>query len=848
MRAHLEEYADQLVARGLTPEAARREARLKFGNPRVKLEEVEAMSRTAVFEPLWRDVRYAARGLHRSPGFTAVVVAVLALGIGTATAIFSVVDAVVLRGLPFPDAHRIVDVSATRISDGSRPTAFAAPDALDYRALQDVFDGLAATAFLPRIALQEGGQSELLDGARFTADLFHVLRVRPQLGRQFAPEHEVNGNHNVAVISDGLWRRRFGADPGIVGRTIALDRARVEVLGVMPPGFDYPAGDPVNGDIWMPLVFSDNEKTRGGAIIPYTRLAGRLKPGVTLDQAQARMEQITRSLAAAHPGWFGDQGILVRPLRTTVAGGDRIRSWMLMLLAAVGCVLLLTCVNVGNLMVARATARGREGRIRAALGASRWQLARGAVVEGLLVAAIGSALGVLMASWGIGVLRAAIPTTVPLVSLAALDARVLVIAGAVTIVLGAMLGALPAFQLASRTLVRGLRAAERTQTPTAGTHRTRAVLLIAEVALAVILLVGAGLFASSFIRVMSVDLGMDYQHVVRVNVSGQILDPVIERLSRIPGVEAVGALDQNWPFSLGGTRYSLTVAGRSVEYRDRNAVRPHWVTPGYFPVMRLPVLGGRAFNAADTAGSAPVALLSMEAARRYFADRDPIGSDIEMGAWRATVVGIVGGMRLAGPESDFAPEIYFPATQKGRPLTAPAVLVRTGPDPYRANVIPHIKTAIWSIAPTQTLAPITLAEQLVPFIAPRRFNMVILTMFGVMGTIIAAIGIYGVMAFIVAQRTQEVGIRIALGAQPGRVRRSVLWSASRLLVAGLAIGLATAAALAGRLEGLLFQVEPRDGTVYAAASLVLLAAGLLAAYLPARRASRVDPLIALRAE
>ncbi len=848
MRAHLEEYADQLVARGFTPEAARREARLRFGNPRVKLEEVEAMRRTAIVETLWRDVGYAVRSLRRAPGFTAGVVAVLALGIGTATAIFSVVDAVVLRGLPFHDARRIVDVSATQISEGSRPTTFAAPDVMDYRALQDVFDGLAATAFLPRTALQEGGQSEPLDGARFTADLFHVLRVRPRLGRPFGPEHEVNGNHHVAVISDRLWRRRFGADPGIVGRTIVLDRGRVEVLGVMPPGFDYPAGGPADGDIWMPLVFSDKEKTRGGVIIPYARMAGRLKPEVTLDQAQARMDQITRSLAEAHPGSFGDQGVLVRPLRTAVAGGENIRVWMLTLLAAVGCLLLLTCVNVANLLVARAMAQLREGRIRAALGASRWQLARAGMVDTLLLTVTGAAVGMAVAFAGIDLLRATIPADVPLVGSVILDVRVVGIAAGTSVLIGLFLGIGPALLASGQRPAAGLRAGERAHTANARTHRARAALLATEVALAAILLVGMGLFATSFIRVMGVDVGLDYQNVVAVDVTGQILDDVLATLAAVPGVEAVGALDQNRPFSRGGTRYSLKVSGRPDEFRDGDMVRPHWITPGYFQVLRLPVLRGRALNESDTNSREAVAVLSVEAARRYFPDRESVGARIEMGSWRATVVGVVGSMRLAGPESDFAPEIYFPASQKGRPPTNPVVLVRTGTDPYRTNVISRIKTAIWSIAPTQTLAPTTLADQLVPFIAPRRFNMIILSAFGVLGTIVAAIGIYSVMAFLVGRRTQEIGIRMALGAEPSRVRRSVLWNGSRFLLLGLALGLGAAAALAGRLEGLLFEVQPRDVVIYAGAGIVLLAAGLAAAYLPARRASRVDPLIALRAE
>jgi predicted permease len=857
MRAHLELLEEQLIEQGVSREAARREARLAFGNPRAKLEAVRDSTRWAIIDPLALDVRDAIRGFRTNPGFTAVVLAVLALGIGTATSIFSVVDAVVLRRLPFPASDRLVAVSSTR---GASPLGMpmAVPDATDYRAMQDVFEGLAATAGFGA-TLTEGGQAEPLRGARVTADLFDVLGVQPRLGRPFTAENETAGRDAVALISDGLWRRRFGGDPRVVGRRLRLDSGEVEIVGVMPAGFAYPLSAAVTSDLWVPFVPKPQETVRGNARSSFLTLVGRLRPDVTIEQAQARMEQITASLAVDDPAWFREQGVLVRSLRTAVAGGESVRKWMLMLLAAVGCVLILTCVNVANLLLARATARNREARIRAALGASRWQLVRAALVESLLLSTAGTLLGVAVAYRAVDILRAAIPTTVPLVGSVAIDFRVLAVATAAALLIGVLLGVLPALQVARADLASRLRTGDRTHTADGRTRRVRAGLLVVQVALAVVLVVGAGLFASSFIRVMSVDLGIDYRNVLVIPVRSDIAGEALERLAAVPGVEAVGALDQNLPLQLGGSRYSIAVRGHEGEFWDDDAVRPHWVLPGYLKVMRLPLLAGRWFDATDVGSSEPVVVLSDEAARRYFAGRDPLGETVDMGGRKGTVIGVVGNVRLQGPENDVAPEIYFPSAQMLPPpqmlsrmpaFTATStLLVRTGRDPGRSGIIPTVKAVIWSVSPTQEIGDVkTLADRLGALVAPRRFNMVILSMFGVMGTLIAAIGIFGVMAFIVTQRTREIAIRIALGAQARRVRLAVLGSASAYLLAGLALGLGSAAWLAGSLEGLLFQVEPRDALVYGASAVVLLATGLAAAFVPARRASMVDPLVALRLE
>ncbi len=844
MRAHLEEYADQLVARGLTPEAARREARLTFGNPRVKLEEVEAMTRLAIVETLGRDVRDAARSLRRSPGFTTVVVAVLALGIGTATAIFSVVDAWVLRGLPFDEPNRLVDVTATQVSEGHARRSVPVPDAIDYRRLQDVFEGLAATTLWPVVPEE---QPEALMGARVTADLFDVLRIEPQRGRRFNPSHELEGNQHVALLSDAFWRRRFGADPDVIGRRLRFTQGQptVEVIGVMPVGFSYPLNLSASVDIWFPLVVSDegSRTRRLGSV----SLTGRLKPGVSLEQAQARMSQISASLALEHPEWFRDRGIRVQPLKSRVFGAERLRPWLLTLLAPVGCLVLLASVNVAGLLLTRVTARLAEARVRAALGATSWTLARAGLVEGFVLVFWGAVLSVLVAHSGVGLLKATIPVQGHLRDFVSVDARALAVTIGLATLIGVLVGVLPAGRLSRVRWAPNLRIGGRHQTPGRAEHRIRALLLTAETSIAVVLLVGAGLFTSSFLQVTGIDLGMDYRNVLTLPMRRESLDAAIEKISQVPGVDAVAAIDQNVPLGDGASRYSLRVPGRETPYWEEDAVRPHWVTSGYLDVLRLPLVRGRWLRPSDSTAADPAVVLSEEAAQRYFRDRNPLGAVVDMSGRKATVVGVVATVRVDGPEKEASPQIYFPLESKS--ANSVRLLVRTRND-AQSVAGPAVKNAIWALEPTMPLQPglDTLANRLGAIVAPRRFNMVILSMFGGMGTIIAAIGLYGVMAFIVAQRTQEIGIRMALGAQPGRVRRAVLWQASRFLLMGLAVGLAAAAALAGRLEGLLFQVQPRDVVVYTGASIVLLAAGLAAAYLPARRASRVDPLIALRAE
>ena len=796
-----------------------------------------------------RDIRDAMRSLRAAPAFTAVALIVLTLGIGASTAIFSVVDAVILRGLPFDEGDRLMSVSHAQ----------AAQNYLDWRAQQDVFQYFAASAFATFTVRSDGvGEPEALRATRVTADLFPLLRVTPTIGRTFTAENEVDGHHHVVVISHDLWRRRFGADPTVLGKTLTTNDGVWDIIGVMPPEFTYPIGALQPTEVWLPYVVPADERVRGDSQSYYLSLVGRLKDGVTLDQARARMQQITQPIAKQYPNWFlGGKTIDVLPLRDALVSG--VRSWMLMLLGAVALVLLIACVNVANLMLARATARERELAVRTALGATRWQLARGLLVESLVLAAIGTTFGVVLAWWGVKVLKASMPDSVPRLTSIGIDLRVLIAAAVSAAATGIFFGVVPAIQ-ASRVQVTGaLKEGGRSSSASTGRQRLRAGLVVAEVALAVMLLVGAGLFISSFERFMHADLGLDDTHVLTVSTSFRsagvpLTDPtaqasgrsfvaeIVDRVRHLPGVEAAAALGGALPVSGSMSRTNLIVSGRPDRHQGVDIFH---ITPDYFTVLRVPLLRGRFFNDADNEAAQKAVMLNDQAERQYFAGRNALGQVVTLDSDDRVVVGIVQGLRLGGPATAVRPEAYVPVAQST--VGSGYFLIRTLGPP--TDLLPAVKTAIRTVNPTQVMAaPRTLQSYFDHLVAPRRFNMQLLGLFGLLGTVIAAVGIYGVMAFIVAQRTHEIGVRMALGARPSQILGHVLTRATAYVTIGLVLGLAGAWGLARFVQTFLFQVQPHDVGVYALVSLTLAASGLLAAFVPARRAARVDPLIALRTE
>lgn len=804
------------------------------------------------------DLINAIRSLRSAPSFTVVALVVLTLGIGATTAIFSVVDAVALRNVPFPDGDRLMHVADIDL----RPNGFTGghtttQDYMDWVAAQTSFESLAATSGSGAFTVRDGGFPERLTTIQATSNLFTVLQVKPMLGRTFTQEHEVTGNHKVAVISYGLWQRRFGGAPDVLGKTMEFDTGSWQILGVMPEGFEYPVGGTRLQDLWVPYVVPENQRQRGNSRNYNHTVIGRLKDGVSQAQAQQEMNAIIAGIKEQHPKWNPQRAIEVRSLHASLVG--RVRNWMLMLLGAVAFVMLIACVNVANLYLARATSRTRDVGIRAALGASRWQLMRGVLVESLVLSALGTAFGLLAAYWGIGLLKAALPAALPRARDIGLDLRVLLAAAGAAAATGIACGLIPAFQLSKPDLTGALRDGGRANTAGAVRQRLRSVLVSAEVALAVVLLVGAGLFLSSFSRLTSVSIGIDPTHVLTVPVyppfewndsaqreagmarAEQLVPQVMERVAALPGVVRVGAIANGLPLSGSWSRTSVKVPGVQEEFDEQDSVDTRQVSPGYFETMGIRVLAGRGLQDADRTG-AKVVVLNDVAAKRYFGDRDPLGATIGINGDR-TVVGIVNSVRLGGPESEVRPEAYSAFETKS--TFGADLVIKTAGDP--AAAAPAVFAAIRELAPDLILGDTqTLEGYYGRLIAQRRFNMLLLTTFGVLGVVITAVGIYGVMAYVVEQRTQEIGVRMALGAQPGRVQGMMLGKAMVYVAVGLTVGLAGAYALSRSVEAFLFQVEPGDPVVYVGTGVMLVAIGLLAAWIPSRRASKVDPIVALR--
>lgn len=806
------------------------------------------------------DLRDAIRGLRSAPAFAVVALIVLTLGIGASTAIFSVVDAVVLRGLPYDEADRLVSVAFYNPRTATLRTAQAPQDFADWHQQQDVFSAFVATAGSGDFIVREGGDPRSLRVIRATADFFDVFRVQPQFGVPFSQENEVEGKHRVAVIGDGFWRSRFGADRDVLGKTLTFDSGSWTVIGVMPPDFAYPVGfSQAVVDLWVPFVAPPDHRQRGGNRSYYLSAVGRLKDGLSIEMAQARLQTITDGLAEQYPEWFDESEVKVRSLHESLVGW--VRSWMLMLLGAVGFVLLIACVNVANLMLARGAVRSREIHIRAALGASRWRIARSLLAESLLLSSMGTACGLVVAWWGVAALRSVLPQNLPRIASVGIDWRVLGAAALAALLTGLFFGLFPALRFSRPNLVNALYEGGR---GSAGSSRQwlRSTLVVAEVALAAMLLVGAGLLASSFVRLIRIDIGLDYRNVLTVGVyptrlrniaaleqaqrrAAAIVPEILDRVQAIPGVQSAGFISGGLPLSRSWSRTDVSLPGREQPFDGDDSVDIRRVTPGYGKVIRADLRQGRYIQETDREGSVPVVLLNEEAVSRYLGERDPIGAQIIISDKQRTVVGVLADVRLGGPESQIRPEAYIPIAQTG--IVGGELVVRSAGDPMA--LADTVQGAIQESLPEVPKNDARSMEMLLHrLIARRQFNMLLVGLFGLLAIVIAAVGIYGVMAYTVAQRRQEIGVRMALGALPSRVLRMVLGRAALFMALGLGSGLAGAWILAASIEAILFEVSPHDLTVYASTAALLFACGLLAAFVPARRAARVDPLLALRTE
>jgi putative ABC transport system permease protein len=807
-------------------------------------------------DTLLQDIRYALRRLAQSPGFTALVVVVLALGIGGTATAFGVVDAVLLRPLAFPKAHELVRVFSTQ-GDNSQWTA-SPPDFRDWESQNRSFTHLAATNS-GSFALTGDGPAEQIPGAQVTGDLFNVLGVRPMLGRTLSPSDDDFGGPDVAMLSAALWRRRFGGDSTVLGRQVRLDGGSYTVIGVMPAGFTYPDG----AQLWLPLRFSPQDMaTQRGA--HYLDVVGRLRPGGDLSAAAEDIHDLAAHLAQAYPRSNAKWGATVTSLRDALVGD--VRAPLLILLAAVGIVLLIACTNVAGLLMVRGIAREREVAIRTALGAGRGRLVRALFTESTALAVLGGVAGTLLALWGTALVARLTGVSIPLLGETRLDGAVLGFIGGVTLVTVLLFGLFPAWQTATQVGVASRLQAEG-RGSTGARLRARNTLVVAQTALAALLLVGAGLLVKSFARLQRVDPGFDPHRVLTFGVSLPSADyprpaqsalfyqQLLERLEALPGVRSAGAV---FGLPLTGFGYSISVSsvdGRTLSQDEQEAqsVQIRVVTPEYFATLGVPLRRGRSIDATDRPGSPAVIVVNETAASRLWPGQDPlghhmlVGTSLGLGGDRAggEVVGVIGDLKERGLARAASPTIYLAHAQF--PTGFMSVAIRTTGDP-----LPLTEPARAALAATDPNVPwfrVRTMEQLVAgSVAQPRFYMLLLAVFALVAVSLAGVGLYGVLAQTVAQRGRELGVRMALGATARDVVRLVLRQSARLAAAGVVVGLLGGLAAARLLTSLLFGVQPRDPATFAVVGFGLFGVALVATFVPARRASRVDPMEALRTE
>lgn len=811
---------------------------------------------------LWHVVRDAMRALRSAPGATAGTIAILTLGISAATVTFSVVDTVVLRPLPFDASHELAVVEFPSDAEAPWPSLGVGPHQyLTLRSRLTTFDSLAAVARMSRITLSSGGEPERIETAQVNANLFETLRVRPFIGQVFTAKHEVAGNHHVAVISHELWQRRFGGDPAIVGRPIAVTRTMtfggvtteesLTVLGVMPRGFTYPMKQRRLPEIWTPYVMTADELV-GANEAHYLHVVGRLRSTASRAQAQAESAAVAASLSETNPDPYRTRQFRVVSLKDTLV--DDVRGWMLLVLGAVAVVMLIACVNVANLQLVRATRRARELSIRASLGATRRQLVASLLVESLMLAGIAALLAIVVAVWGIQAAKAALPADLVRLTDIGLDVRVLTATIAAAVGTGFLFGVVPAWQASREDLVALLK--QGTLTMGIGRRRWRAAFVIAEVAFVSALLVGATLIISSFVRVTTADLGFDRSNLLYVrgtSVGAEETAAVVDRLRSLPGVTAVGSVANGSPplaqagFG-GGASGAMIRAADALPDTEPLFAEFRRVSQGYFAAAGIAIVDGHVFDDGDAARQTAV-IIDESTALALFGLRDAVGAELTAVGppgpiGRRTVAAVVRHVHLNGPEQTAAPQIYLPTRidQGGSDF-----LVRTSQPP--ATVIPAIR-AVFPARPTgpAPLEILPINDAFRNITADRRFNAGLMSIFGVLAIVIGAAGIYGVMASVVAQQTREMGLRVALGATTGRIVTGVLTQAGRYLVVGLVIGLAAAWWVSKGIESILFEVRPTDVVTYGIVVGVMVTTGLLAAWVPARRAARVDPIIVLRSE
>ncbi len=819
-------------------------------------------------DTLIQDLRFAIRSLTKQPGFTLVAAATLALGIGANTAIFTVVNAVILQALPFPAADRLVRVTTDMHGLGSSDIGISPPELFDYRDRSGLFDEIAGL-FPISANLTEVDVPERVEVLLVSPSYFSVLGAHAQIGRVFGPDDEIPGITEIVVISDALWKRRFGGAPGAIGRKLRIDADWYTVVGVMPPGFRHPGRSlRTEVEMWAPSGYRDlpfPKPARGGYFM--SGAIGRLRAGISASEAQQRMDAFAAKLRAEFPadyparaGW-APRGI---PLQQDLVGS--VRTPLLVMLGAVAIVLLIACANIAGLLLARAAGRQRELAVRRALGSGRAGLARLLLTESLLLAMCGGALGLILAVWGVDLLISLVPSGLPRISEVAISGRVLLFTFGASVLTGVIFGLAPALQFSNPDVLSSLKDG---RSPVARSRRAlRAAIVVAEFSLAMVLLVGATLLVRSFWRLQQVDAGFDGHNVLTARLwlpqpnnpaSGKyathqarlaFFENVLGRVKALPGVESAAAV-QNLP--LDGLRggATITVDGRDSEISGQiPTAQVNFMSPEYLGLMGIPLLRGRAFGPEDTTTGAPVVLVNQAMALRYFGGADAVGQRIHFGGPQArnpwlTIVGVIGNVLSDRLEQEPRPMIFRPLAQASG--LSMGLVVKTSGDPKRLREA--LARAVREADPDQpTYAVRTMDEVQAQATATRRFSMQLLGGFAFIALLLAAVGIYGVMAYLVSQRTREIGIRVALGAHPSSVVRLIVSYAVKLAAAGVGIGIVAALLLTRLIAGMLFQVSPTDPWTFVTIVLVLVMTAITAAATPARKAAHVDPMVALRAD
>jgi putative ABC transport system permease protein len=857
------------IKEGLQPVEARRAALIELGGVEQVKERVREVRMGQTLETLWQDLRYGARMLLKQPGFTLIAVFTLSLGIGANTAIFSVVNAVLLNPLPFPASDRLLAMGQNDSSNRASLSNFSFRNFTDVRDQSNAFERLAAY-YNSSFTLTGRREAVLLRGAVVTADLFPLLGVSPALGRGFLPEEDKAGGGSEgrpAILSWECWQQQFAGDPAVVGSVVSLNNTSFTIVGVMPAGFRFPIhAQPT--EVWVSTAL-DYERAIGPSTIMAARgyrgwrVVGRLKPGFTPEQAQSEADVIAANLATQFPDDNKDMGIGVKPLLESMVGN--LRPTLVLLLGAVGLVLMIACVNVANLLLERAISRQREINLRLALGAGRWRITRQLLTESVMLAGIGGAVGTALAVWGIDLIVALSPEGLTRIAETRLDGRVLAFTALVSLATGIAFGLAPALIISRTNLAESLKEGGRGSTANLRTNHTRRLLVVAEIALALVLLVGAGLLIQSLVRLQQVAPGFDPHNVLTFNVAmsvdrmtspPQIADfyrQLTVRLKALPGVVNASVVFQ---LPLGGSAGStgLQIEGQPVDPGNRPFGVIHSVGPEYFRTMGIPLIKGREFTERDDLNAAPVLIINEALARKHFPNEDPIGKRIGPGfstvpvteeTGRREVVGVVGDVKHQNLQSPAQPEIFFAQTQM--PMSAMTVVARTAADPRElVNEARGVVQSLDKNAPVYSVR--TIEELLGRSVATPRFNTLLLGLFAVVALILTAVGLYGVISCSVSQSTHEIGIRVALGAQSSDVLKLIVGQGMFLTLVGIVIGLAAAYGLTRLMSGLLFAVGATDLWTFAGVAVLLVGIAFIACYLPARRATKVDPMVALRSE